>query len=206
MFTLAEMVAAFDVAKVSSNTARFDLKKAEAINSTHLRMLAPDDFAQRLEPYVVAELAGTTPVMSDTLSEAQRPLLVAAAPLVQERSTVLSDAARMLRFLFVDDGAFAPDADAAEKNLGADAAPVLEAALSSLDALKDWTAPEIEAALKGALVDGLGLKPRKAFAPVRVAVTGRTVSPPLYESMELLGRERSLGRLRAGFERAGAVG
>ena len=103
-------------------------------------------------------------------------------------------------------GAFAPDADAAEKNLGADAAPVLEAALSSLDALKDWTAPEIEAALKGALVDGLGLKPRKAFAPVRVAVTGRTVSPPLYESMELLGRERSLGRLRAGFERAGAVG
>ena len=118
---------------------------------------------------------------------------------------MLSDAARMLRFLFVD-ATFAPDADAAEKNLGADAAPVLEAALSSLDALKDWSAPEIEAALKGALVDGLGLKPRKAFAPVRVAVTGRTVSPPLYESMELLGRERSLGRLRAGFERAGAVG
>ena len=205
VFTLAEMVAAFDVAKVSSNTARFDLKKAEAINSAHLRMLAPDDFAQRLEPYVVAELAGTTPVMSDTLGEAQRPLLVAAAPLVQERSTVLSDAARMLRFLFVD-ATFAPDPDAAERNLGADAAPVLEAALSSLDALKDWSAPEIEAALKGALVDGLGRGPRKAFAPVRVAVTGRTVSPPLYESMELLGRERSLGRLRAGFERAGAVG
>jgi glutamyl-tRNA synthetase len=205
VFTLAEMVEAFDVAKVSSNTARFDLKKAEAINSAHLRILAPDDFARRLEPYVVAELACTTPVMSDTLGEDQRPLLVAAAPLVQERSTVLSDAARMLRFLFVD-ATFAPDADAAEKNLGADAAPVLEAALSSLDALKDWSAPEIEAALKGALVDGLGLKPRKAFAPVRVAVTGRTVSPPLYESMELLGRERSLGRLRAGFERAGAVG
>ncbi|MBL8926659.1 MAG: glutamate--tRNA ligase [Pseudonocardia sp.] len=206
VFTLAEMVAAFDVAKVSSNTARFDLKKAEAINSAHLRMLAPDDFARRLEPYVVAELTGTTPVMSDTLGEEQRPLLVAAAPLVQERSTVLSDAARMLRFLFVDDGAFAPDADAAGKNLGADAAPVLEAALSSLDPLNGWSAPEIETALKAALVDGLGLKPRKAFAPVRVAVTGATVSPPLYESMELLGRERSLGRLRAGFERAGAVG
>ncbi|HEX5810787.1 MAG TPA: glutamate--tRNA ligase, partial [Pseudonocardia sp.] len=206
VFTLAEMVEAFDVAKVSSNTARFDLKKAEAINSAHLRMLAPDDFAQRLEPYVVAELAGATPVMSDTLGETQRPLLVAAAPLVQERSTVLSDAARMLRFLFADDGSFVLDAEAAEKNLGTDASPVLDAALSSLDALKDWSAPEIEAALKGALVDGLGLKPRKAFAPVRVAVTGRTVSPPLYESMELLGRERSLGRLRAGFERAGAVG
>ena len=119
---------------------------------------------------------------------------------------MLSDAALMLRFLFVDDAAFAPDADAAGKNLGADAAPVLEAALTSLDALDDWSAPQIEAALKEALVDGLGLKPRKAFAPVRVAVTGRTVSPPLYESMELLGRERSLARLRAGFERAGAVG
>jgi flagellar hook-associated protein 1 FlgK len=70
--------------------------------------------------------------MSDTLSDEQRPLLVAAAPLVQERSTVLSDAARMLRFLFVDDGSFVLDADAAEKNLGADAAPVLEVALNSL--------------------------------------------------------------------------
>ena len=206
VFTLAEMVEAFDVSTVSSNTARFDLKKAEAINSAHVRMLAPDDFARRLEPYVVAELAGTTPVMTDTLPDAERSLLVAAAPLTQERSTVLSDAARMLRFLFVDDATFAPDPDAAEKNLGADAAPVLEAALTSLDALDKWTAPEIEAALKTALVDGLGLKPRKAFAPVRVAVTGRTVSPPLYESMELLGRDRSLARLRAGFEPASAVG
>ena len=206
VFTLDEMAAAFDVSRVSGNAARFDLKKAEAINSAHLRMLAPDDFARRLEPYVVAELAGRPPVMSDTLDPARRALLVAAAPLVQERSTVLSDAAAMLRFLFVDDAGFGPDADAAEKNLGADAVPVLEATLTSLDELDDWTAAEIESALKAALVDGLGLKPRKAFAPVRVAVTGRTVSPPLYESMELLGRERSLGRVRAGFERAGAVG
>ena len=206
VFTLAEMVEAFDVTKVSANTARFDIKKAEAINSAHLRMLAPDDFARRLEPYVVAELSGTAPVMTDTLDGEQRPLLVAAAPLVQERSTVLSDAALMLRFLFVPDESFAVDDDAAAKNLGTDAAPVLEAALTSLDKVGDWSATEIEAALKGALVDGLGLKPRKAFGPVRVAVTGRTVSPPLYDSMELLGRERSLARLRAGFERAVAVG
>jgi glutamyl-tRNA synthetase len=144
--------------------------------------------------------------MSDTIGDDRRPLLAAAAPLVQERSTVLAEAATMLRFLFVDEAAFAPDADAAGKNLGADAVPVLETALTSLDKLDEWTAAEIESALKAALVDGLGLKPRKAFAPVRVAVTGRTVSPPLYESMELLGRERSLGRLRAGFERARAVG
>ena len=83
---------------------------------------------------------------------------------------------------------------------------MLKAALTSLDALPGWSAAEIEGALKGALVDELGLKPRKAFAPVRVAVSGRTVSPPLYESMELLGRERSLARLRAGLERAAALG
>jgi glutamyl-tRNA synthetase len=206
VFTLAEMVAAFDITRVSANAARFDLKKAEAVNSAHLRMLAPDDFARRLEPYVVAELQGRPPVMSDTLDAAQRPLLVAAAPLVQERSTVLSDAALMLRFLFVDDAGFAVDDAAAAKNLGADAVDVLDAALTSLDKLDAWSAAEIENALRASLVDGLGLKPRKAFGPVRVAVTGRTVSPPLYESMELLGRERSLGRLRAGFERARAVG
>jgi glutamyl-tRNA synthetase len=72
--------------------------------------------------------------------------------------------------------------------------------MGSLEQLPAWTAAGIEQALKDALVDGLGLKPRKAFAPVRVAITGRTVSPPLYESMELLGRERSLGRLRAALD------
>jgi glutamyl-tRNA synthetase len=204
------MVAAFDVAAVSANTARFDPKKAEAVNSAHVRMLAPDDFARRLEPYVVAELAGRPPVLTDTLDPARRALLVAAAPLVQERSAVLADAAAMLRFLFVDDGAgpgaFAVDADAADRNLGADAVPTLEAALTGLDKVGEWSAPEIEAVLRAALVDGLGLKPRKAFGPVRVAVTGRTVSPPLFESLELLGRERTLARLRAGVERSRSVG
>jgi glutamyl-tRNA synthetase len=206
VFSLAEMVAAFDVTRVSANAARFDLKKAEAINSAHLRMLAPDDFVRRLEPHVVAAVRGGPPVMGDTVDPAQRSLLVAAAALVQERSTVLADAAQMLRFLFVDEETFAPDDDAAAKNLGADAVPVLDAAVTGLDKLDAWTAAEIESGLREALVDGLGLKPRKAFGPVRVAVTGRPVSPPLYESMELLGRQRSLRRLRAGFERARAVG
>jgi glutamyl-tRNA synthetase len=201
VFTMAEMVDAFDITRVSSNAARFDLKKAEAINAAHLRALPVEEFARRVEPYLVAE-----GVITGTPTEEQRALLAAAAPLVQERSVVLSDAARMLRFLFVPEEGFAPEADAAEKNLGADAAPVLEAALTGLDAVTEWSTDEIEGALKAALVDGLGLKPRKAFAPVRVAVSGRTVSPPLYESMELLGRERSLARLRAGLERAASLG
>jgi glutamyl-tRNA synthetase len=199
VFSMAEMVAAFDVTRVSGNAARFDLKKAEAINSAHLRALPVDDFARRVEPYLAAEVPGG-------LTDDDRALLVAAAPLVQERSVVLSDAARMLRFLFVAEEAFAVEDDAAAKNLGADAVPVLEAALTGLDALDDWSAAAIEDALRAALVDGLGLKPRKAFAPVRVAVSGRTVSPPLYESMELLGRDRSLRRMRAGVEAAGGVG
>ena len=199
VFTMDEMVAAFDISRVSGNAARFDLKKAEAINAAHLRALTVEDFARRVEPYLAA-----VGVIVDT--DDQRALLAAAAPLVQERSVVLSDAARMLRFLFATGDAFTLDEDAAAKNLGADAAPVLEAALTGLDALQDWSTPAIEESLKATLIDGLGLKPRKAFAPVRVAVSGRTVSPPLYESMELLGRERSLARLRAGLERAAGLG
>ena len=201
VFTMDEMVAAFDVSRVSRNAARFDLKKAEAINAEHLRALPADEFARRLEPYLAAELAAG----DGAVTAEQRALLAAAAPLVQERSVVLSDAARMLRFLFVADDAFAVDPDAAAKNLGADAVDVLDAALTGLDALDDWSTAAIEGSLRATLVDGLGLKPRKAFGPVRVAVSGRTVSPPLYESMELLGRERSLQRLRAGARAARAA-
>ncbi|OLL73659.1 Glutamyl-tRNA synthetase, Glutamyl-tRNA(Gln) synthetase [Pseudonocardia sp. Ae168_Ps1] len=194
VFSLQEMTEAFDVSRVSSNAARFDIKKAEAINAAHLRLLAPDDFAARVVPYLAAEGIEVT--------DADQELLAAAAPLVQERSQVLSDAARMLAFLFRDEDTFTPDEDAATKNLGADAAPVLEAAVAGLSSLEAWDAAVIEESLKTSLVDGLGLKPRKAFALVRVAISGRTVSPPLYESMELLGRERSLARLGAGVRRS----
>ena len=200
VFSLDEMVAAFDITRVSANTARFDLKKAEAINAAHLRALPADEFARRVIPYLRAE-----GVVSDELTPEQQEMLTVAAPLVQERSVVLTDAARMLRFLFVDGADFTLDEDAAAKNLGADAAPILEAAIKGLDALPEWTAAGIEDSLKATLVDGLGLKPRKAFAPIRVAISGRTVSPPLYESMELLGKERSLARLGAGLKRAGGV-
>jgi glutamyl-tRNA synthetase len=120
----------------------------------------------------------------------------AISPLVQERVTVLSEAATMVRFLFTAEEEFAPEQESAAKALGADAAPVLDASIAALEGVGEWTAAAIEEALRAALIDGLGLKPRKAFAPVRVAATGRTVSPPLYESLELLGRERTLSRLR----------
>jgi glutamyl-tRNA synthetase len=190
VFGVTELVQAFDVRRVSSNPARFDVKKAEAINAAHLRALPVGEFVERILPYLAS--AG---LVSAPPTAAERALVEQAAPLIIERCVVLSDAVGMLGFLFTDDEAFEPEPSSAAKVLVADAEPVLTAALDSLGGLPQWRADDIEHALKESLVDGLGLKPRKAFAPVRVAVTGRTVSPPLYESMELLGRERSLGRL-----------
>jgi glutamyl-tRNA synthetase len=132
--------------------------------------------------------------LGETVDEA---VFATAAELVQTRIVVLSDAWGLLKFLFVDEDDFTIDPAAAAKNLGADAAPVLDAALASLEAVAVWNAAALEEALKASLVDGLGLKPRKAFAPVRVGITGSHISPPLYESMELLGRDVSLSRLRS---------
>ncbi len=201
IFTPAELVAAFDGTRISGNPARFDRRKAEAINGAHLRLLDPADFALRLERFLIA--GDRLPAEPD---DAQIALVRTAAPLVQERAALLSDAAAMLDFLFADEERFTIDPEAARKVLTEAAAPVLTASMAAVEAIPGaatggngggFTAAAVEEALKAALVDGLGLKPRLAFAPVRVAVTGRTVSPPLYESMELLGRQTSLARLRA---------
>jgi glutamyl-tRNA synthetase len=186
IFSLEEMVAAFDIKDVNANPARFDPKKCEAINATHIRLLQPADFAARLAAFIEARGLSADPAVIE-----------AAAPLVQERIQTLGQGAQMLRFLLVDDAEFSIDSAAAEKQLGEQGQSVLGAAIAALEPLSEWTPEAIETALKGALVDGLGLKPRQAYGPVRVAVTGSTVSPPLFESMALLGRERSLARLRA---------
>ncbi|UTT47302.1 glutamate--tRNA ligase [Rhodococcus gordoniae] len=190
VFSLDEMVAAFEISKVNSNPARFDQKKADAINAEHIRLLEPAEFAARLKTYLVEH--------GRIGAEVDDALFRTAADLVQTRIVVLGDAWDLLKFLFVDEADFTLDEASAAKNLKEDAAPVLDASLTALEGLADWTTPAIEEVLKSALIEGLELKPRKAFAPVRVAVTGSHVSPPLYESMELLGRERTLARLRAG--------
>jgi glutamyl-tRNA synthetase len=189
VFTMDEMVKAFDVRKVNSNAARFDPKKCEAINAAHMRMLPPDDFAQRMIPF----LAGAG-VLPPEPSAEQLATLRAAVPLVQERMNTLSESVDMLGFLFVDEDAFTIDPDAAAKVLTGDAGAVLDASVKAL-ADCEWTTEAIEAALRASLIDGLGLKPKNAFGPVRVAISGRRISPPLFESLELLGREKSLHRL-----------
>jgi len=200
LFTLDEMVAAFSVEKINRNPATFDLKKLTAINGVKIRSLEPGEFVKRLLPFLVRRGLLDSPV-----SDAQLELVAAAAPLVQERSATLVEAADLLGFLLVPDHHFSVDPAAATKVLTPSSAPVLDAAVSVLTDLASWTAEDVQETLQAALVDGLGLKPRVAYGPVRVAVTGRTVSPPLFESIELLGRERTLERLRAARAGLGAA-
>ncbi len=193
VFSPAEMVEAFDVTRVSANPARFDLKKAEAINAQHVRALPVEDYVARVVPF----LAGAGLVGDPPTAEQDR-VLRAIAPMAQERTVVLSDAVGLLGFLFTED--VEVDPAAAAKNLRPEDGEVLDAAAAALRDLPEWTTPAIEQALKDALVEGLGRKPRQAFGPVRVAVSGRTVSPPLYESIELLGRDRTVRRLEGARE------
>jgi glutamyl-tRNA synthetase len=186
VFSVDEFVEAFDIADVNANPARFDPKKAEAINAAHIRLLDIDDFARRLGDMI-----------AQTGLHADADVVRQAAPLIQERIQTLGQGADMLRFLFVPEAEFTVDEAAAAKQLGGEGRAIVQSAIAALQELTDWTSDAIKGALENALVEGMQLKPRHAFGPVRVAVTGRTVSPPLFESMEVLGRDRSMSRLHA---------
>jgi len=189
-FTLAEMAAEFDLSRVNKNAAQFDMRKLEAINGDKIRALDPGDFAARITPFLArAEL------VTDPPSASEAALIAAAAPLIQSRISKLSDAVGMLVFLFVDGAGFKVDPEEAARVLTKAAVPTLAAAQKALAGLVPWTFQEIRAALEKALLGELGLKPKAAYAPVRAAVTGRRVSPPLFESMELLGRDKTMARL-----------
>jgi glutamyl-tRNA synthetase len=185
VFTLDEMVAKFDIRDVNPNPARFDIKKAEAINADHVRMLSIDELTHRVLPYL--KKAG---VVGDPVHDSDAQLLELAMPLIAERINKLTEAVDMLAFLFVHEEHFerVDQIDDAGRE-------VVQAAYDALSGLAHWSTAEIEEALRGALVEGLGRKPRHAFGPVRIAVTGRKISPPLFESIELLGRDRTLARL-----------
>ena len=192
IFSVSELIDAFDVADVLSNPARFDQKKLEAINADHIRLLPLEDFSARLRTYLEDYKGFPASYPDDKFRF--------VAELVQTRIKKLDDAWELVRFLIVSDEELVLDEKSARKNLKEDAVQPLEVAISVLSDVPDWDTASIESALQKALIEDLGLKPRKAYGALRVGISGQAISPPLFESMELLGRESTLARLRAARE------
>ena len=186
--SMKELTELFTVERVHSSPARFDMKKLEAINGDKIRALTLDEFMTWALPFLTK--AG---VISGTPEELA--LVKQALPIIQERIATLAEIPPMLKFLFVKD--FAVDADSLPKISDAQSKEVLKVSYEKLQTLSDWTHESIEGVLRAALIDGMALKPRIAFGAVRIAVTGSHISPPLFESMQLLGREKSLARIKA---------
>lgn len=185
LFTRDEAVAAFDLAAVSRNPAVFDPEKLAWMNGEYIRAMPEADFISAARPHV-EEFAGRP------LTEDDWEAFSSIAPLVQERTRLLPEAGEQVSFLFND-----IDYDPAswEKVMTKDGvAGILDDAVARLSALESWDTPSIEAALR-AMVGEMGIGLGKGLQPVRVAVTGTSVSPPLFESLAALGRERSLERI-----------
>ena len=185
----AEFSANFSWDKVSPVGPIFDLKKLNWLNGHYIRSLPTDELAERIVEFQVR--SGALPALP---SESQLRLVRAATPLVAERISLLSETVDMMEFLFTADDDLTFDADATAK-LAENTGEILDAASAALRAVPDWGHDAIHRALAAALVDGLGLKPKVVYGPIRTAVTGKRISPPLFESMELLGRSSSLARI-----------
>lgn len=186
--TMQELIDLFTVERVNSSPARFDMKKLEAINGDKIRALSIEDFLSRALPYLLKSgvIKG---------SDAEIEVVRSALPIIQERIARMSEVTAMLKFLFVEHVQF--EEESAEKIAEEPSQHVIKKALEVLADLDEWKHDQIEAKLRAALLDEMGLKPRVAFGPVRIAVTGSHISPPLFESMELLGKERAISRLKA---------
>lgn len=184
--TMPELCELFTVEKVHSSPARFDMKKLEAINGDKIRALTVDEF-----------LSWSLPFLKDggiiTGTDSEIALVKAALPLIQERIVTLSEVPKMLAFLFTTN--FAVEAESVSKISDAASKEILTRSLAELTPLTTWDHASIEAALRASLIEEMGLKPRIAFTALRIATTGSTISPPLFESMELLGKEACLARI-----------
>ena len=180
IMTREEIIERFTLEAVSASPGTFDYAKLDWMNGVYLRALEPDAYADAVVTY-----------LRERGLDWPEDRIRAMAPLVQEKVARLGEIPDFTRFLFED---VAPDPSLLDRR-------ILAAAEQALATVEDWTADELEATLKR-LCEELGEKPRTVFAPIRVAVTGSRVSPGLYESLELLGRETSLERLRRGQELA----
>lgn len=194
IFTMQQLIDNFDVADVKPNPARFDQKKLEAINADHIRLLELDDFTARLRAYLEE--------YKDFPKDYPADKFAFAAELVQTRIKMLGDADGLLRFLVTSDEDLVLDEKSAKKNLKEDAVEVLQVSIEKLEALgeDEFVTEKIESVLQSTLIEQMELKPRKAYGALRVAISGAAVSPPLFESMELLGKASTVARLKKALE------
>ncbi|MGI9648430.1 MAG: glutamate--tRNA ligase [Acidimicrobiia bacterium] len=192
VFTRDEMVDRFDLSDIQKNPAVFDNEKLTWMNGVYIRELAPAAFEASTLPLVEAHLGRG-------LTEEEREIYRAVAPLVQERMKLLTEAPGQVQFLFVDDLDYDP-ASWEKVMTKPDSPTAVQAALDRLGGLDDWSTTEIESTLREMLAE-LELNARRGLQPLRVAVTGSSISPPLFESLEALGRERSLARLQEALDR-----
>jgi glutamyl-tRNA synthetase len=195
-FTIDELIELFSLEHVSRNPAAFDVQKLTALNGEKIRALSAEELGRRLEPFLIREKVASDP---PTLEE--RELVARAVPLIQERLATLAEAPEQLRFLFGD----VDYTEKAQTLLIPRNTDVLSAAVEELGKVDEWTTEKIKAVLDD-VADRLHLKRKEAFQPIRAAVTFSTISPPLPESMELLGKEPSLQRISAALERAKGAG
>jgi len=186
--SMKELSELFTVERVHSSPARFDMKKLEAINGDKIRALSPEEFLTRALPFLK-----DAKVVSG--SDAEIEVLKQALPIIQERVATLAEIPTMLKFLFVEK--FEVEADSLPKVSDDESKKLLKVGYERLQTVSDWNHDSIEAVLRSALIEEMGLKPRIAFSAVRIAVTGSHISPPLFESMALLGREKSLERINS---------
>ena len=201
VFTFGEFSDRFDWSKVNPVGPIFDMKKLLWLNGVYIRELELGDFTARLLPFL--ERDG---VLSGSPSLGELGRLKDVAALIQTRIGTLVESVALVAPFFVADEDLVV-ADDARAGLAENAGDVLDAALEALAAISDtghgilgsesdWNAARIEAALRDAIVDGMGIKARFAFGPLRAAVSGSRISPPLFESMEILGKHSTLTRLR----------
>jgi glutamyl-tRNA synthetase len=187
--TMKQLTEMFTVEKVHSSPARFDMKKLEAINGDKIRALTLDEFLKWSLPFL-------TKANVITGTDAEIELVKKALPLIQERIIMLNEVPKMLQFLFTTK--FAVETESVAKITDEGSKAILKRSLKELETVTVWNHENIEAVLRASLIEEMALKPRIAFTALRIATTGSTISPPLFESMELLGKEACLLRINAG--------
>jgi glutamyl-tRNA synthetase len=196
IFSIDDMIKAFDISKVNPNAAKFDEKKCLAINATHIRLLDLTDFTARIVP-VLYKHGLVSAMQLDKLTPREQYVIENAAPLIQTRIRTLSESAPMLAFLFTTDTDLAIDDDA-RKDLPDNYREIADVSIELLENIseQDFDNHEtIKEALENKLIQEMQLKPRKAFGTLRTAISGRRVSPPLFESMSILGKASTINRI-----------